>query len=984
MNMKDYKIRFLVVLMVAALSIAMSVSYAGAVYLRDGTKEVSPGVYVNPNDGMCVVGLAANGNMLIDASVTNARDCVAYTTGLTSMTTQASCAPTNGGVGTDGYRHTWATSNTCINAANPAVAISLVDLDRTLAMCLSKGGTTLTSSGTCVAYGWLYRNVKVDGSLPDISGGKGVTSAANLGFCYTSMRMTTAGYTTAALCPSSNNDRTLTPGNYYLGPDGVTYFQTEAGYNAGLGWSFASSQCVYAYGIIGYTNGTTTKLDGTTLAANTYVNLTAYTTQGDCLANGFLWENWLPVTATTSLSVATTPSASTIRKFDALSTVNVGGGEFVTRQCVRCHTDQSRAYAERLKLGFTETGHKKSGNSSNPIWAAIGDPWGVKGVQCSICHAASNPTRPDLIQVSATTGIARSTSTHDANGYGSAATAICFTCHGVPAGGSTNPAGVIPTSGGGFGRTIKDLAPIANQFLNSPHAKYSGTSSGQSIMGKANYSSAFVGNLCRTSNSIGGGSIITTMYQSGAAKSIPLIDRSINPDCSNAGTGSATSGAAGFWVNEGSGASDAQGNCTTCHDSHWSLDDSGLNAEPVRRECTTCHSDPAAGGYASASGAQQIMLSPMKHPAVAGTPLVDEYGDLLTGKARNRACETCHMPKLTAGDSPMHLWRISTNPGYSTAGAGQANLVSGEAFVDLDAACGQCHGASGSAHLFSKAILAGLASGMHSGSAPTTDCAVCHATAQGASIAIKGSLGAGKNHHGAFVDCSNCHQRGGVEPTPDNAFCTGCHNPSNQFSPVNPGVNHHIGTCIGCHIPGDTVGAGGVTGPGVIPVKFDCNTCHPSKKQSLVNHPNNPPLGTPDCSGCHGAGGFQPTATVCNSCHGGSSGPGAVTGRSRYLTADTIRRLLAAGIHKNAAPVASMTVVSLPGRTIRLTDTSTDIDGNLSSIRVEWGNGKVSVIAPGATINHVYTKTGVFTIKLTAADAKGLKSTISRKVTVIR
>jgi len=104
---------------------------------------------------------------------------------------------------------------------------------------------------------------------------------------------------------------------------------------------------------------------------------------------------------------------------------------------------------------------------------------------------------------------------------------------------------VIPVSSGDFAPTGKGLAPIANQFLNSPHAKYTGTTSTKVDIGnKINYASTFAGYICRSSNSIGTGSILTTAYRNGEVVKIPFLDSTINTICTNTGNGSADSGAA--------------------------------------------------------------------------------------------------------------------------------------------------------------------------------------------------------------------------------------------------------------------------------------------------------------------------------------------------------------------------------------------------------------------------------------------------------
>jgi hypothetical protein len=118
-------------------------------------------------------------------------------------------------------------------------------------MCTAKGGTVFTG-GMCLAYGWQYRGVKADGSVPAATP-KGPVAADRLGFCYTAMRMTSAltySVSTAGAtnCPSWHNSSTGNTAEWPLGTDNVRY-QTQESYDAGQGWSFASGQCVYAYGI---------------------------------------------------------------------------------------------------------------------------------------------------------------------------------------------------------------------------------------------------------------------------------------------------------------------------------------------------------------------------------------------------------------------------------------------------------------------------------------------------------------------------------------------------------------------------------------------------------------------------------------------------------------------------------------------------------------------------------------------------------------
>ena len=241
----------------AAFVLLMSLSFAGsasAIYLNDAAK---PGtgahLYANPGDGFCVSGIKTDGTMTVVPGITNFRDCVAYTNGLegvsmraTDVTATSTCStagvapfdqPCNvmancarpegflswvpatqkcydtsactiqGAVGNDGAKHTLSTS-LCINPTTRA-GISRVDLDNSAATCQEKGGVVADGLyghpyGACSAYGWTYGGVKSNGTLPAV-GAKGVTSTDNLGFCYATMRMTTA-YSTVLTCPSINNN----------------------------------------------------------------------------------------------------------------------------------------------------------------------------------------------------------------------------------------------------------------------------------------------------------------------------------------------------------------------------------------------------------------------------------------------------------------------------------------------------------------------------------------------------------------------------------------------------------------------------------------------------------------------------------------------------------------------------------------------------------------------------------------------------------
>lgn len=136
---------------------------------------------------------------------------------------------------------------------------------------------------------------------------------------------------------------------------------------------------------------------------------------------------------------------------------------------------------------------------------------------------------------------------------------------------------------------------------------------------------------------------------------------------------------------------------------------------------------------------------------------------------------------------------------------------------------------------------------------------------------------------------------------------------------------------------------------------------------------------------------------ACGQCHGGSKGPSAVANGALYMDKATLASV-AVNMHLNegynVAPKASMELAAKDrspesgiqvyiGDTVTVTDTSLDLNGDLSSIQVDWGDTTSVTVAPGGTATHTYSSTGDKTITLTAADSGGFKSIASRSVSVI-
>ena len=298
------------------------------------------------------------------------------------------------------------------------------------------------------------------------------------------------------------------------------------------------------------------------------------------------------------------------------------------------------------------------------------------------------------------------------------------------------------------------------------------------------------------------------------------------------------------------------GGCTTCHNVHQSTVEAVNASQPFKKTCPDCHVSIAAN-----------LLNTIRHPTTSGTPFGDD--DDILG-----ACIICHMPRPDDGvGASTHIFRINVNENYSTfpsqtewnAGYKTANtsadgIYTEAVWLDVDMVCGQCHGSAGPAvHQFSKTALSTFAEGMHAGGGvPTTDCAECHATSQNGLAPVN----PGTDHHTGT--CTTCHTKPGVaQLTTANASCATCHATSqNGLAPVNPGTDHHTGTCTTCH-----------TEPGVTQLttaNASCATCHTSGANAT--HHVSTAIG---CTTCHTEPGVTVPASTnanCLACHSSSQG----------------------------------------------------------------------------------------------------------------
>lgn len=371
--------------------------------------------------------------------------------------------------------------------------------------------------------------------------------------------------------------------------------------------------------------------------------------------------------------------------------------------CGSCHTAGYKANDYTRPQPFADYP-----NFPKSADAGVSGSWVLDGIQCERCHDA---TKHYAAPYTATVP-------DNAN-----STALCSQCHIRPAAyeGSANPNAATQPTAYPIGASSTNFGShlIGKQFLNSPHGKFTGP------------------------------------YKKIATTTAGYYNSRFSPD----GT--------------------SQGGCDTCHDVHKTTivkinpegPDEGSparlrgpkateeNAPSIRRECgVACHSEKGD-------------LTTIRHPRGRGTP----QGD---GSDIGGACKTCHMPKPAGGTGLyVHVFRINTDPKYSTfpapgattpgicsdptyttkadcVAAGKAwSLVANSApdgnwtpavWVDIDLACGQCHGEGGEAKQLSKGVLANYAKGIHgpasrSSNTPPTAAMVAPPTVTGRTVTFTDS-----------------------------------------------------------------------------------------------------------------------------------------------------------------------------------------------------------------------------------------------------
>ena len=303
--------------------------------------------------------------------------------------------------------------------------------------------------------------------------------------------------------------------------------------------------------------------------------------------------------------------------------------------------------------------------------------WDQWGIQCSRCHVATDGHHPKWPTDSTT---------------GGDIVATCMTCHRM----ESDTAPRANANQNGYTANTNAATPFTNkqqqpdgfahhpdgpEFLNSSHAKFSGTW-GQ--MGCPPYAIN------------GYGSSISPYAPGAPTECTPgtmNLDGAMNSLYASKFAQAAKTDLVGI-------SDSAAGSCVTCHDVHEPLNENVAGmSKSVKVACTDCHSS------STATVSPQVDLSHINHSAGSGTPLEHVASD------PSSACIICHQPP-----GIKHIWRINTDPSYSTYGdytyaypvngpsattaAKNVNLsntapdgtYSDAVWIDLDNACGQCHG----------------------------------------------------------------------------------------------------------------------------------------------------------------------------------------------------------------------------------------------------------------------------------------------------
>jgi hypothetical protein len=593
--------------------------------------------------------------------------------------------------------------------------------------------------------------------------------------------------------------------------------------------------------------------------------------------------------------------------------------------------------------------------------------WDRFGIQCSRCHITIDDKHTTWPSVG-TAGQAGKTTGGDV-------TAMCMTCHRME--GDPEPR---PVSGGnGFAANYNAATPFTNkaaqpdgfahhpdgpEFLNSVHSKFTGTF-GQ--IGCPPYAISGYGDTATRAGDPYGTSLTGkctpgTMNTNGSTPSL-YASTFAQAVVSDLGDNSSTAGG-----------------CTSCHNVHQPFNNNVAGmSKSVEVECIECHSNPTA------TVSPQVSLSTINHPNGTGTPL----------SAGNEACNICHQP---AGIK--HIWRISTDANYSTYGDYNtaATMAGGDpakvnlpptaadgayanaVWVDLDNACGQCHGGGVSMTNISTTTTATITGAVSS-------ITVANATgfASSKEIEIAGAGVGGANFKTIIAKVSGntvylTYATPVVASAASGAVVTVAGNPTHNSAPYfnkttlsNYAKDMHKAKPATTVVPSFVWTASNTT-QGQVTFNASASICPTGNTCTSTWDFGDASTG----SGATATHVFSmPTVTTTYNVKLTVTVDGYQVGTSMTKTVYPLvvnNTPVAAGDNPALTGSTYALPATSPG-TVSFTDTSTDADSNIKTVSVNWGDGIAETQnAAGGTFTHNYTRAMKYTIIHTVRDTTGLSS----------
>ena len=544
-----------------------------------------------------------------------------------------------------------------------------------------------------------------------------------------------------------NTFRKVAPGSPWAGPDGNIYTTADTYYGSGSTYNWTTGSVT-----VGSCDPFSTPLQ---LGLTVLDPSCSYTGYGSPQSILYLLGGWVYYGGNSSTG---DPQLNTI--FDAGAVAGFTGEQYPNGNydCMRCHATGYNFVAAGSTTGTASTGATSYAGPEPTIaplstsgsytgitdaqfsrWPTDQTPYGTSswyltGVQCERCHNTQVSINSPLNNVSHPSSTGFGGLTIPTVATDQASTALCMECHReetvvdayVPKPAThtitpTYPPVAIdtgycsdmtnsPQSSCGATWVYKPVISHAQgtEFLNSPHAEFSGT--------------------------------LTQNNQNSPDLSITI-----------SGTYSATVATPeGGYFEETSGTDSGQNlGCIGCHDPHYTTvvtpsQYAANNSLYHTLQGTTEKNCSSSGCH---SNITTNLMATIKHPVGIGTPFP-------TGTAADvpGACVVCHMQAAspnptypTQGVPQNHFFRISVDPNYYTfptaaqyySGAPGANALNtatdtvtgftGAIWNDVDIACGQCH-AGGNASgqnpygiaqpnpappAFARVYLASAATGIH-------------------------------------------------------------------------------------------------------------------------------------------------------------------------------------------------------------------------------------------------------------------------------